>query len=666
MNGLKRNDEPFSTFQYVGGKGAPKEFTKITGLKTDRKIDRSRKSRYSGKPDESIEIKDKARREVRTESIADLEKQVLSKYGSGIYKTALENNEWDEDVDDDIKIRHDQANSVRSKFEGFGSVANKVNISVSKTHYASTTEKITSESEIIDNSRASGISNVKMAVERKSILLGRILKSKEKTINALSPEESKENLSSDRELSLYKEILPEYSSKADKNTHSNSYQVVPGQLCDVSNSEIRLGPLNVPNGYRLRKPPSLSDEEKAVVREKEEAKANAFAAQELEQKLKRIAKRELEQHAFLPFEFNATEFNQDIGVHSSLFTTKSFSDIGVDNKQVLQNLERMGIFYPTKIQELVIPALSNDDDILIQAQTGSGKTLAFLLPLLRVVDPSKKKVQAIIIAPSRELVTQIASVAELVFQNTGIGVLAVIGGANVRNQVKRLREDKPQIVVATPGRLAEIVFGLEKLRLGMVKAVVIDEVDNLLREPYLGELQTILQATPLYDRSVAKASGSSFETVEYNGYIENVDEESVVPETASIDGGYIQRRMVCFASATGNDPSVKSFLDHLYSTGLKTTEMSKWKKIAVESTSMLPSGITHGLISCPKMKAFGLLKRFLTSSPIVKSALVFVNDPHRVEIVCDKLLEMGIIAAPLHGESSKDDRKVLLTIFLPV
>jgi superfamily II DNA/RNA helicase len=75
------------------------------------------------------------------------------------------------------------------------------------------------------------------------------------------------------------------------------------------------------------------------------------------------------------------------------------------------------------------------------------------------------------------------------------------------------------------------------------------------------------------------------------------------------------------------------------------------------SSTLIP-GITHGLISTPRMRALEMLKKFLKAKPEVVSALIFVNDPHRVEIIYEKLLEMGFVAAPLHGESSKDDRKV--------
>ena len=89
---------------------------------------------------------------------------------------------------------------------------------------------------------------------------------------------------------------------------------------------------------------------------------------------------------------------------------------------------------------------------------------------------------------------------ESIFKGSGINILSLIGGANVRNQIKRLRDQKPQIIVATPGRLAELVFQLRKLRLGMVRALVIDEVDSMLKEPFIGEILTIIEATAMFKK----------------------------------------------------------------------------------------------------------------------------------------------------------------------
>lgn len=419
----------------------------------------------------------------------------------------------------------------------------------------------------------------------------------------------------------------------------------------------RSGPLNAVGGFRLRRPPPITAEEQAKL----DAKAAAVLAKEEALKEKKKANRELEKNMFYPFEFRVDD---DVEEFDRVFTTKTFADIGVDDAVVLQNLERMNIFNPTKIQEAAIPVMFGGTDVLLHAQTGSGKTLSFLLPLLKTVDRTKRKVQAIVLAPSRELVTQIGAVGEDLFRGTGINVMSLIGGANVRNQVKRLRDTKPQIIVATPGRLAELVFQLRKLRLGMVRAVVIDEVDSMLREPFVGELQTILEATPLFaQRSSSAAAPSPVATRSFSddGGVESFmdegddadeEEEDEDEDSDATVPAHLNKRLVCLASATSSDPNVKAFAERYCS--------PDWARVAVPSASMLPPGITHGLISTPRMRALETLKRFLKTKPAVVSALIFVNDPHRVEIIYEQLLEMGFIAAPLHGESSKDDRKEIL------
>ena len=365
---------------------------------------------------------------------------------------------------------------------------------------------------------------------------------------------------------------------------------------------------------------------------------------------------------FSQTDFFEYEFNEEVRASfaGQLFGEATFEAIGVKNAKVLRNLENMAIATPTRIQEKAVPLMMEGKDVIMQAQTGSGKTIAFLLPLLNVINPDVKKVQAIIIAPSRELVTQIGLVASSLFQGSGIEVISLIGGANVKNQIERLRKDRPHIVVATPGRLAEIVFRLKKLRLGMVRAVIIDEIDNMLHEPYIGEIQTLLEGTPLFRRSGGAATGTSIfsRSDEDSGEIvdetEDEEEEEEEGEEGVLSGGRLNSRMVCLASATGNSEDVQLFAE-------KYSSPDGYTRVAVESSSMLPPTITHGLISCPRIKALELLKKFLVAKPAVKSALIFVNDPHRVEIICDKLLEMNMVAAPLHGDTSKEDRKEILT-----
>ena len=82
--------------------------------------------------------------------------------------------------------------------------------------------------------------------------------------------------------------------------------------------------------------------------------------------------------------------------------------------------------------------------------------------------------------------------------------------------------------------------------------------------------------------------------------------------------------------------------------------------MSVDTGGMVPRTITHALISCPRIKAFEMLRKCLKSKPAVTCALVFVNDPHRVEVLSEQLTAEGFVAAPLHGDSSKDDRKEIL------
>lgn len=114
---------------------------------------------------------------------------------------------------------------------------------------------------------------------------------------------------------------------------------------------------------------------------------------------------------------------------------------------------------------------------------------------------------------------------EITANNNKIAPLPSLpGGANVRNQIKRLRDQKPQIIVATPGRLAELVFQLRKLRLGMVRAIVIDEVDSMLKEPFIGEILTIIEATAMFKRDSRNS--------------ERVNEQKLIEERENGSFGY--------------------------------------------------------------------------------------------------------------------------------
>ncbi|MGL6102918.1 MAG: DEAD/DEAH box helicase, partial [Exiguobacterium acetylicum] len=122
-------------------------------------------------------------------------------------------------------------------------------------------------------------------------------------------------------------------------------------------------------------------------------------------------------------------------------------------EQWVKKLQKQGIKQPTPIQEQAIPHLLAGRDLIGKAQTGTGKTLAFLLPILEQIDLESKTVQALIVAPTRELARQIADETHKLIRNMeDIRALAVYGGQDVFKQIQRLGR-MPQIIIGTPGRI---------------------------------------------------------------------------------------------------------------------------------------------------------------------------------------------------------------------
>lgn len=171
-----------------------------------------------------------------------------------------------------------------------------------------------------------------------------------------------------------------------------------------------------------------------------------------------------------------------------------FHDLGIP-KDLIHGLEELKIFKPTKIQEEAIPFLMKDGgDLIAQAQTGTGKTAAFGLPLLTKADPAAAEIQGAVIAPTRELAKQIG---KQLFRFTKyyekIFVEVLTGGDNIDRQAARLQRPT-QIVVATPGRLMDLIRR-KALTIGSVKHLVLDEADEMLSMGFKKDLSQILQLT---------------------------------------------------------------------------------------------------------------------------------------------------------------------------
>lgn len=160
----------------------------------------------------------------------------------------------------------------------------------------------------------------------------------------------------------------------------------------------------------------------------------------------------------------------------------------------LKAAETMGFKEPSEIQEKSIPILLEKDvDFIGQAQTGTGKTAAFALPLLEKLDFSSKAIQAMVIAPTRELANQICEEIKKLSQFEPIRTLAVYGGVSIQTQLRSLKKDKPQIIVGTPGRLLD-VMGRGAFDLDLCRYVVLDEADEMLDMGFFDDVQEILSA----------------------------------------------------------------------------------------------------------------------------------------------------------------------------
>ncbi|WP_413378717.1 DEAD/DEAH box helicase [Alkalihalobacillus sp. 1P02AB] len=145
-------------------------------------------------------------------------------------------------------------------------------------------------------------------------------------------------------------------------------------------------------------------------------------------------------------------------------------------ESVIEALTKLGVNEPTDIQAKMIPEALSGQDIVARSQTGTGKTLAFLLPLLSKISKDKKGLQALIVAPTQELAMQIVEVTRILTPGTGLKVGAFIGGANINRQLDKLKKEKPQIAIGTPGRLLELIER-KKLKVHEVEIVAIDEAD---------------------------------------------------------------------------------------------------------------------------------------------------------------------------------------------
>lgn len=279
------------------------------------------------------------------------------------------------------------------------------------------------------------------------------------------------------------------------------------------------------------------------------------------------------------------------------------------NPKVIEGLKAQNITAPTPIQARTLPAFIEGYDIIAESYTGSGKTLAFVLPLFEKIDVTKNEMQAIILAPTHELVMQIHEQIRLLAQNSGIPVTSqpIMGEVNIETQIKKLK-NKPHIIVGSAGRVLDLMER-KKITAHTIKTVVLDEADNLLGQNQAGTIKRLLHMTK-------------------------------------------SERQLCIFSASITKQTLE----------VAKTFMPAPTIIQMAPKTSLNPNIEHMYIVGEKRDKFELLKKLLLATKVEK-ALIFVSQNTDVTTILEKLTYHGYKIASISGKVSKEERKNALMRF---
>jgi ATP-dependent RNA helicase DeaD len=208
------------------------------------------------------------------------------------------------------------------------------------------------------------------------------------------------------------------------------------------------------------------------------------------------------------------------------------------SEEILKSVDELGFINPTPVQAKVIPFLLNDQnqDLVVTAQTGTGKTAAFGLPIIEKTNTKKTHIQHLILCPTRELCLQVAddiSVYAKYIKN--LNVVAIFGGANIERQIKILK-DGVQIVVATPGRLIDLM-NRKKVDLRNISTVVLDEADEMLDMGFREDLEVILADTPKDKKTLMFSATMPDEILDIaRKYLKNFEQIGIGTKNSGADG----------------------------------------------------------------------------------------------------------------------------------
>ncbi|MFC5370069.1 DEAD/DEAH box helicase [Arcanobacterium bovis] len=282
----------------------------------------------------------------------------------------------------------------------------------------------------------------------------------------------------------------------------------------------------------------------------------------------------------------------------------TFADLNLP-ETILQAITEMGYEVPTAIQQQAIPHLVEGRDVVGVAQTGTGKTAAFALPMLGHVDPDVREVQALVLAPTRELAMQGAEAIETFASKTGgLDVVAVYGGTSYGPQLGALKNGA-QVVVGTPGRVMDLIER-GALKLETVRYFVLDEADEMLRMGFAEDVETIAAGLP-------------------------------------------EERISALFSAT-----MPATIRNVAQTHLKDPV-----EVTVSRQASTVDTITQTFAVVPMRHKIGALARVLATTN-ADAALVFVRTRATAEELSLELTARGVMTAALSGDVQQKDREKLV------
>ncbi len=284
-----------------------------------------------------------------------------------------------------------------------------------------------------------------------------------------------------------------------------------------------------------------------------------------------------------------------------------FEDLHL-SKEILKAIVQMGYSQAYPIQSQTIPLILKGKDVIGLAMTGTGKTASFALPLIEKIDPNDKKVQALIVCPTRELAIQASGeINKFLRYKKNISVLPIYGGQAIEGQIRALKKGV-QIIVGTPGRLMDHI-DRRTISLSDVSIVVLDEADEMLNMGFRGDIEKILQKTPT------------------------------------------SRQTVTFSATMP-----RAILD-LIKKYQKNPELIK-----VSNENAAATTVAQHYFQVESGKKLSLLKMLLAEhNPYL--AIVFCNTKYKVDSVVRKLREYGHDAEALHGDIKQEKRTRIMKRF---